>query len=274
MSIQIITGFSLNSTEPIDTRIVASGSTGRDAIPYKYQGLRVFDLSNNRPYVYVGATWSAEVNGQISGLTGSIAKFTTSNTIGDSNIYSSQLSVGINTSNPLGAVQFGSSTIPFSGYSLPFVIHQAGAISGLYVGSTVLGHNWYYSGSNQYFNNSLGSSNLVFGYYGDITIQNKAGAGSIINSLYISPLGKVGIGTGFSINNTPGQSLVVNGTASATGFVGSGAGLTNISPSSISNQNLLSAGSSVTASYVVVTNTITNATYYPTFVSSGSSTRS
>ena len=98
MSIQIITGFSLNSTEPIDTRIVASGSTGRDAIPYKYQGLRVFDLSNNRPYVYVGATWSAEVNGQISGLTGSIAKFTTSNTIGDSNIYSSQLSVGINTS--------------------------------------------------------------------------------------------------------------------------------------------------------------------------------
>ena len=272
MSIQIITGFSLNSIEPIDTRIVASGSTGRDAIPYKYQGLRVFDLSNNRPYVYVGATWSAEVNGQISGLTGSIAKFTTSNTIGDSNIYSSQLSVGINTSNPLGAVQFGSSTIPFSGYSLPFVIHQSGAASGLYVGSTVLGHNWYYSGSDQYFNNSLGSSNLVFGYYGDITIQNKAGAGPIINSLYISPLGKVGIGTGFSINNTPGQSLVVNGTASATGFVGSGAGLTNISPSSISNQNLLSAGSSVTASNVVVTNTITNATYYPTFVSSGSST--
>lgn len=270
MSIQIITGFSLNSIEPIDTRIVASGSTGRDAIPYKYQGLRVFDLSNNRPYVYVGATWSAEVS-EISGLTGSIAKFATSNTIGDSNIYSSQLSVGINTSNPLGAVQFGSSTIPFSGYSLPFVIHQAGAISGLYVGSTVLGHNWYYSGSNQYFNNSLGSSNLVFGYYGDITIQNKAGAGSIINSLYISPLGKVGIGTGFSINSTPGQSLVVNGTASATGFVGSGAGLTNISPSSISNQNLLSAGSSVTASYVVVTNTTTNASYYPTFVSSGSS---
>ena len=271
MSIQIITGFSLNSIEPIDTRIVASGSTGRDAIPYKYQGLRVFDLSNNRPYVYVGATWSAEVSGEISGLTGSIAKFATSNTIGDSNIYQVGSNIGINTSNPLGAVQFGPSTIPAAGYSLPFVIHQAGAISGLYVGSTVLGHNWYYSGSNQYFNNSLGSSNLVFGYYGDITIQNKAGAGSIINSLYISPLGKVGIGTGFSINSTPGQSLVVNGTASATGFVGSGAGLTNISPSSISNQNLLSAGSSVTASNVVVTNTTTNASYYPTFVSSGSS---
>ena len=259
MSIQIITGFSLNSTEPIDTRIVASGSTGRDAIPYKYQGLRVFDLSNNRPYVYVGATWSVEVSDQVLGTTGSIAKFATSNTIGDSNIYSSQLSVGINTSNPLGAVQFGSSTIPFSGYSLPFVIHQAGAISGLYVGSTVLGHNWYYSGSNQYFNNSLGSSNLVFGYYGDITIQNKAGAGSIINSLYISPLGKVGIGTGFGISSPPSQSLSVSGTVSATGFIGSGAALTNI-------------GSALTASNVVVTNVITNAAHYLTFVSSGSST--
>jgi len=272
MSIQIITGFSLNSIEPIDTRIVASGSTGRDAIPYKYQGLRIFDLSNNRPYVYIGATWSVEVSDQVLGATGSIGKFTSSNTISDSNIYQVGSNIGINTSNPLGAVQFGPSTIPAAGYSLPFVIHKAGAISGLYVGSTVLGHNWYYSGSDQYFNNSLGSSNLVFGYYGDITIQNKAGAGSIINSLYISPLGKVGIGTGFSINSTPGQSLVVNGTASATGFVGSGAGLTNISPSSISNQILLSAGSSVTASNVVVTNVITNAVHYPTFVSSGSST--
>ena len=271
MSIQIITGFSLNNIEPIDTRIVASGSTGRDAIPYKYQGLRVFDLSNNRPYVYVGATWSVEINDQVFGTTGSIGKFTTSNTISDSNIYQVGSNIGINTSNPLGAVQFGPATIPAAGYSLPFVIHKAGAVSGLYVGSTVLGHNWYYTSSDQYFNNSLGSSNLVFGYYGDITIKNKAGAGSIINSLYISPLGKVGIGTGFSITSQPSQSLSVSGTVSATGFVGSGAGLTNISPSSISNQNLLSAGSSVTASNVVVTNTTTNASYYPTFVSSGSS---
>jgi hypothetical protein len=276
MSIQIITGFSLNSIEPIDTRIVASGSTGRDAIPYKYQGLRVFDLSNNRPYVYVGATWSVEVSDQVLGTTGSIAKFSSTNTVGNSNIYQVGSNIGINTSNPLGAVQFGSSTIPFAGYSLPFVIHQAGAISGVYVSSTVLGHNWYYNGSDQYFNSAVGSSTLVFGSSGDFIIQNRAGAAaSFINSLYISPLGKVGIGTGFSINSTPGQSLVVNGTASATGFVGSGAGLTNISPSSILNQNLLSAGSALsalTASNVYVTNTTTNATYYPTFVSSGSST--
>ena len=207
------------------------------------------------------------------GTTGSIAKFSSSNTVGGSNIYQVGSNIGINTSNPLGSVQFGPSTVPFAGYSLPLVMHQAGGVAGsIYINSTILGHNWYYSGSDQYFNSSVGSSTLMFGDGGDFIIKNRAGAApSLISSLYISPSGKVGIGTGFSINSQPSQSLSVSGTVSATGFVGSGAGLTNISPSSISNQNLLSAGSSVTASNVVVTNTITNATYYPTFVSSGSS---
>lgn len=270
MSIQIITGFSLNSIEPIDTRIVASGSTGRDAIPYKYQGLRVFDLSNNRPYVYVGATWSIEVSDQVLGTTGSIAKFASSNTVGNSNIYQVGTNIGIDTSNPLGSVQFGPSTVPFAGYSLPLVMHKAGAISGAYVSSTILGHNWYYSGSDQYFNSSVGSSTLMFGGGGDFIIKNRAGAApSLVSSLYISPSGKVGIGTGFSISSQPSQSLSVTGTVSATGFVGGGAGLTNISPSSISNQILISAGSSLTASNVIISPTTTNAIHYLTFVSPG-----
>ena len=53
--------------------------------------------------------------------------------------------------------------------------------------------------------------------------------------------------------------MSVSGTVSATGFIGSGAALTNI-------------GSALTASNVVVTNVITNAAHYLTFVSSGSST--
>ena len=272
MSIQIITGFSLNNTDPIDTRIVASGSTGRDAIPYKYEGLRVFDLSNNRPYVYVGATWSVEVNDQVSGLTGSIGKFTSSSIISDSDIY--QIGTGLTskfgfgTSNPLGFVQVGNSS-PSTGYSYPFVIHKSGAVSGVYAGSTVLGHNWYYTSSDQYFNSSVGSSNLVFGSYGDIIFQNKAGGpGSFINSIYISPSGKVGIG-GYGFGYQPSFSLQVAGTVSGIGFIGSGAGLTNISPSSISNQNLLSAGSALTASNVIISNTTTNAVHYLTFVSSG-----
>jgi hypothetical protein len=269
MSIQIITGFSLNGTEPIDTRIVASGSTGRDAITYKYQGLRVFDLSNNKPYVYIGATWSEEGNAnQVSGLTGSISRFTSNNTVGSSNIYQVGSNVGINSSNPLASVQFG----PTTSSSLPFVIHKAGGLPGtIYVDSTVLAHNWYYTGVESYFDSLVGSSKLIFGSFGDIHFQNKAGGpGNFIQSIYISPSGRVGIGSGFGISSQPGSALVVNGTITGT-FSGNGSGVTNISPSNISNQILLNVGTSLTASNVVVTNTTTNATYYPTFVSSGSS---
>ena len=56
MSIQIITGFTVNSSTPLDNRIVASGAAARNSIPYKYVGLRVFDTSNNRAYYYNGVT--------------------------------------------------------------------------------------------------------------------------------------------------------------------------------------------------------------------------
>ena len=56
MSIQIIDGFKLNLSSPIDDRIVASGSTARDNISYKYLGLRVFDLYDNIPYVWRNGT--------------------------------------------------------------------------------------------------------------------------------------------------------------------------------------------------------------------------
>ena len=264
MSIQIITGFSLNSVEPIDTRIVASGSTGRDAIPYKYQGLRVFDLSNNKPYVYVGSTWSAEGNdSQVSGLTGSIGRFTSNNSVGSSNIYQVGSNIGVGTTDPKEAFQIGGYPVAYAGQSLPLTINKGG--------NTVIGYNWYFTSSTQYFDSSVGSSTFGFGYSGDVFIQNKAGGpGSLIQSLYISPSGKVGIGTGFSISSQPGQSLVVNGTASATGFVGSGAGLTNISPSSISNTSQLSVGTASSSLNSNITRVPTGSgTHYLTFIGAG-----
>ena len=268
MSIQIITGFSLNGTEPIDTRIVASGSTGRDAIAYKYQGLRVFDLSDNKPYVYIGATWSEEGNSnQVSGLSGSVARFTSNNSVGSSNIYQLGSNVGINSSNPLASVQFG----PTTSSSLPFVIHKGGGLAGtIYVDSTVLAHNWYYTGAESYFNSLVGSSKLIFGSSGDMYFQNKAGGpGGFAQSIYISPSGRVGIGSGFGISSQPGSALVVNGTITGT-FSGNGSGVTNINPNNIANQNLLNAGTSVTASNISIVQTSTNALHYLTFVSSGS----
>jgi hypothetical protein len=241
MSIQIITGFSLNNATPIDTRIVASGSSGRDAIPYKYEGLRVFDLSNNGPYVYTGGTWSREVTDQVLGTTGSISKFISSNKVGDSNIYQVGSNIGVNTTDPKEYMQIGSYPVAYSGQSMPLTIHKGG--------NTIIGYNWYYTTSVQYFDSSAGSSVFVFGSYGDISIQNKAGGpGSLIQSVYIAPSGKVGIGNSFNFSSQPPNSLSVGGTVSATHFSGNGAGVTNITPSNIVNQTLINAGTSLTAS--------------------------
>ncbi len=82
MPINIIDGFNVNASAPVDYRIVASNSTDRDAITYKYDGLKVFVLSNRVTYTYntVGATWSAD----ISGVAGKIAMFNTTNTLKES----------------------------------------------------------------------------------------------------------------------------------------------------------------------------------------------
>jgi hypothetical protein len=89
MSIQIIDGFQVNTALPIDNRIVASGSTARNAISFKYHGLRVFDISNNIPYVWNGSSWISENS---SGIIGSgtlyyFPIFSSSNVISNSLLY-------------------------------------------------------------------------------------------------------------------------------------------------------------------------------------------
>jgi hypothetical protein len=60
MAIEIIDGFKVSSAVPVDNRIVASGSTARNAIPYKYNGLRVYDTFDSIPYVWLNNTWKKE----------------------------------------------------------------------------------------------------------------------------------------------------------------------------------------------------------------------
>ena len=89
MSIQIIDGFQVNTASPIDNRIVASGSVARNAIPYKYEGLRVFDTSDSVAYVYVNGAWRSENSSGISGngTTYYLTAYTSVNTIGNSLLY-------------------------------------------------------------------------------------------------------------------------------------------------------------------------------------------
>jgi hypothetical protein len=63
--INIIDGFNVNASSPVDYRIVASNSTDRDAIFYKYDGLKVFQLTDRRTYTYnsISATWSTDIVG-------------------------------------------------------------------------------------------------------------------------------------------------------------------------------------------------------------------
>jgi hypothetical protein len=57
---QIIDGFTLNNAKPIDDRIVTSGTASRDAVAYKYNGLRVYDIDSKQPYVWNGTIWTSE----------------------------------------------------------------------------------------------------------------------------------------------------------------------------------------------------------------------
>jgi hypothetical protein len=69
--ISIISNFDLNQTVPLDSRLVASNSTARDAIQYKYDGLKVYQLSDGKSYLWNGVTWSIDGNG-IYGGSGSL----------------------------------------------------------------------------------------------------------------------------------------------------------------------------------------------------------
>jgi hypothetical protein len=100
MPIQIIDNFDLNAPRPIDNRFVVGPTsfyTHRDLIPYKYPGMRIWDLNDSIPYVWTGTTYSSENSVSVTG-TGTptrIPKLTLSNVIGDSLITDSGTNVGI-----------------------------------------------------------------------------------------------------------------------------------------------------------------------------------
>lgn len=97
MAIQIIDGFQVNAANPIDNRIVASGSNARNAIPYKYNGLRVFDTYDSIPYVWLNDVWISENSFSVSGsgTSNTIPLLTSSNVIGNSVIKQSGGNIGI-----------------------------------------------------------------------------------------------------------------------------------------------------------------------------------
>jgi len=108
MSIVVIDGFKVNAQAPVDSRIVASGLAGRNSITYKYEGLRVWDTSDNIPYVWVSGAWQSENASNVSG-SGTInylSKFTSANVMGSSQIFDNGSFVGVNTTTQTAGIRF------------------------------------------------------------------------------------------------------------------------------------------------------------------------
>jgi hypothetical protein len=174
MPISTIDNFNINAKLAIDSRMVASSSTVRDAISYKYDGLKVFQIDTRYTYVWnqtsfnttgvTSSSWDIEGGGGSVG-TGTPFRATMWNSLGsglnDTSIVVSPIDpsseqnqkIGIG-SIPKGAFQIdGNYTQAYLGGtpSNPFVIDKGAA-------KTSLGDNWYYNSGDKTFRSDYGSS--------------------------------------------------------------------------------------------------------------------
>jgi hypothetical protein len=166
MAINIQDNFQLNIALPIDSRIVASGSAARSAITFKYDGLRVFDTSDRKTYI-----WNASINNyqesDISGagVANSISRWSTTSGLTSSGLFflngtsTTSGRVGINTNIPRGLLHIASDG---SGVT-NFVVH--GNSTGVLVGQ-----NFYNSGTDQYFDFGYGSVAMRLDTEGNFSI--------------------------------------------------------------------------------------------------------
>lgn len=176
MAIQIIDGFQVNKSTPVDSRIVASGSAARNAIQYKYEGLRVFDTSNGLSYVWYNGSWAAEGGSFISGIGTSsyFPIYNSANTITNSLLY--QTGTLLKTSN--------------SGNGTDKVIIDS------FTGSITINGNYYGNGSQL---TSLNASNISSGQLSLGNLTNGASLGQILTAGPTSPIyvssNQVSVGT-------------------------------------------------------------------------------
>lgn len=89
MSVNVITNFNINTNAPIDSRIVASNSVVRNSIHWTYEGLKVYQIDNQKNYIWIGGTWSIE-GGSGNGIYGGSGSL-----VGDTYINTGTVSGGV-----------------------------------------------------------------------------------------------------------------------------------------------------------------------------------
>lgn len=167
MPISLIDNFNINTQLPIDGRMVASNSTIRDAISYKYDGMKVFLLSDRKTYIWNQGSSSWDIDGSDASIPGTpeyVAKWNSSSGLTVSSIISlsknfNEVSqkIGIG-GTPVEAFQINGNydNSVFGTSSLPFVVHKGP--------STVIGENWYHQIGigDKNFESGRGSSTIEF----------------------------------------------------------------------------------------------------------------
>jgi hypothetical protein len=173
MPVQIVDNFDLKSPIPMDNRFVVGSQsfyTDKEQIPFKYPGMRVWDLNQGVygvPYVWTGSTFSGESSSGVSGggAIGRIPVYTATATLGNSVIYQSGGRININygTSFTPGytlTVNGGVSSLGtgFKGIGTDLVQLNASAISTGYMSTSRINN---VSTGNQYWILTGGSNGGV-----------------------------------------------------------------------------------------------------------------
>lgn len=201
MSIQIVDNFQVNASLPLDTRMVASGSVARDAIQYKYEGLRVFDLSDGVPYAWRNGTWVSENSLSLFGFgTGDyIPKYKVMGGPSGSNVlentiivekqFGSVKRIGIDTDN------FTFFTTGFSAAPTPAKL----AVEGI-IGTRGTYPNGGFFGDGSHISN-INASNITQGTLNLQRLQVTGSSGFVLTRTTTSPVWTDPIGDGSSSNN-------------------------------------------------------------------------
>jgi hypothetical protein len=183
MSINIIDGFYLGNSVPIDSRFVVNNITDRDAIQYKYDGLKVFVISNRTTYIWNQGTttWDTESSGSTtgSGTANYLAQWVTNTSLGNSIVYATASTgrVGINDNSPRTTLSL-KDIVPGSS-PLSLNIRNSGLVD-----SAVVGYNWYYNVSDLVSDVAKSSTKIEIGSAGGLQVQTRtAGSAATFNTV-------------------------------------------------------------------------------------------
>jgi hypothetical protein len=217
MSVNVISNFNINTNEPIDSRIVASSSVVRNSIQWTYEGLKVYQIDNQKNYIWRGGTWSIE-GGSGNGIYGGSGSL-----VGDTYINTGTVSGGGTSSNSKSNILYYLAT---SGVSNNNLVRFANIFNRSLSGSdwkTIevksqysynAGYGWVdgpYISFNPYQASGTVSADIAFGS-GNTELMR------------ISSDGNVSIG----VNNANGYKLLVAGSASFNSVVAGAASFNSV----------------------------------------------